>query len=33
LGKIKEDQVTEYAERMDDPLQNTERWLASSLVY
>lgn len=33
LGKIKEDQVTEYAQRMDDPLQNTERWLASSLVY
>jgi len=33
LGKIKEDQVTDYAERMDDPIDNTERWLASSLVY
>ena len=33
LGKVKQDQVTDYAERMDDALQNTERWLASSLAY
>ena len=33
LGKIKQDQVSDYADRMEDALQNTETWLASSLAY
>jgi len=33
LGKIKRDQVEHYAERMDEPSELSERWLANSLAY
>jgi len=33
LGKIKRDQVEQYAERMEESTELTERWLANSLAY
>lgn len=33
LGKLKRDQVENYAERMEESTELTERWLASSLAY
>ena len=33
LGKLKRDQVENYAARMEESTELTERWLASSLAY
>ncbi|NND93186.1 MAG: methionine synthase [Granulosicoccus sp.] len=33
LGKIGKDQVLDYVHRRDEPLSESERWLASSLAY
>ena len=33
LGKIGKDQVEDYAQRMDVPLAEVERWLGSNLGY
>lgn len=33
LGKIAKDQVADYVKRRDEPIEASERWLASSLAY
>lgn len=33
LGKVKRDQIEQYAERIGEPTDVTERWLANSLAY
>jgi 5-methyltetrahydrofolate--homocysteine methyltransferase len=33
LGKLKRDQIEQYAARMDEPSELSERWLANSLAY
>lgn len=33
LGKVKRDQIEQYAGRMDEPTDLSERWLANSLAY
>ncbi|MGK0321876.1 MAG: 5-methyltetrahydrofolate--homocysteine methyltransferase, partial [Granulosicoccus sp.] len=33
LGKVKRDQIEQYAARIDEPTELSERWLANSLAY
>ena len=33
LGKVSKEQITDYSSRRDESIENSERWLASSLAY